>query len=206
MVTTFLSEMLFSSRHGLFSWSPLLIFAALGFLFFVRREPRVGVPLALLLAGLVYVNSSVADWWAGGSFGARRFDSAIPIFALGLATATNGLVALVRRRPAIIAGFVLLSFILANVLFMEQYARGESLSMTRFRGSSRLEGCSEDFFDGVGYPFSFPANWAFALPLRATQDQYDVLVGKYLFHWHNNLGGVIDLGRRTPFLGNAGAQ
>ncbi len=199
----FLSEMLFSSRHGLFSWSPLLIFAALGFLFFVRREPRVGVPLALLLAGLVYVNSSVADWWAGGSFGARRFDSAIPIFALGLATATNGLVALVRRRPAIIAGFVLLSFILANVLFMEQYRKGRVAVDDTISWEFASRGMLEDFFDGVGYPFSFPANWAFALRYGRPKTQYDVLVGKYLFHWHNNLGGVIDLGEKDPpFLGN----
>lgn len=70
----FLGEVLFSSRHGLFSWSPILLFATVGLLFFLRREPRLGIPLALLLAGLTYVNGSVADWWAGGSFGARRFD------------------------------------------------------------------------------------------------------------------------------------
>jgi hypothetical protein len=36
----FLTEALFSSRHGLFSWSPILLAAALGFLVFVKREIR----------------------------------------------------------------------------------------------------------------------------------------------------------------------
>jgi hypothetical protein len=199
----FVTEILFSSRHGLFSWSPLLIFAAFGFLFFVRREPRVGVPLALLLAGLAYVNASVGDWWAGGSFGARRFDSAIPIFAIGLATTTNALVALVRRRPAIVAGCLLLGFVLMNVLLMEQYRKGRVPVDDTISWEVASGGMLEDFFDGVGYPFSFPANWAFALRYGRPKTQYDILVGKYLFHWHNNLGGVIDFGEKDPpFLGN----
>ena len=199
----FLTEMLFSSRHGLFSWSPLLIFAAVAFLVFVRREPRIGIPLALLLAGITYVNSSVADWWAGGSFGARRFDSAIPIFAIGLATGTNALVALVRRRPEIVAGCLLLIFILMNGLLMEQYRKGRIPVDDTISWEVASRGMLEDVFDGVGYPFSFPANWAFALRYGRPKTQYDILVGKHLFHWTSNLGGVIDFGEKDPpYLGN----
>ena len=199
----FVTEILFSSRHGLFSWSPVLIFAAVGFLLFVRREPRIGIPLALLLAGVTYVNSSVGDWWAGGAFGARRFDSAIPILAMGLASANVALLALVRRRPAIVAGFLLLGFILMNVLLMEQYRKGRLPADGNISWEVASRGMLEDFFDGVGYPFSFPANWAFALRYGRPKTQYDILVGKYLFHWNKNLGGVIDFGETDPpFLGN----
>jgi len=199
----FLEELLFSSRHGLISWSPILLFAAIGLLFFVRREPRVGIPLVLLLAGLTYVNSSVADWWAGGSFGARRFDSAIPIFALGLATAIHGVVGFIRRRPGVVLGLLLVGFISFNVLLMEQYRKGRIDVDDTISWEVASRGILEDFFDGVGYPFSFPANWAFALRYGRPKTQYDLLVGKYLFNWHNNLGGVIDLGEQdAPFLGN----
>ena len=34
----FLSEILFSSRHGLFSWSPILLAAAIGFAGFIRAQ------------------------------------------------------------------------------------------------------------------------------------------------------------------------
>ena len=199
----FLEEVLFSSRHGLFSWSPVLLLASIGFLFFLRREPRVGIPLAILLAGLTYVNGSVADWWAGGSFGARRFDSAIPIFALGLATAVQGAMGFVRRRPGAVLGLVLFGLVGVNVLFMEQYRRGRLPVDDTISWEIAAGGMLEDFFDGVGYPFSFPANWVFALRYDRPKTQYDLLIGKYLFHWHNNLGGVIDLGvTDPPFVGN----
>ena len=85
----FVTEILFSSRHGLLSWSPILWLAIAGFVGFARREPRAAAPLAVILVALTYVNSAVADWWAGGSFGARRFDSLLPIFALGLASSID---------------------------------------------------------------------------------------------------------------------
>jgi hypothetical protein len=203
----FLEELFFSSRHGLFSWSPLLLFAAVGFLFFVRRQPGVGVPLLALVVGITYVNGSVADWWAGGSFGARRFDSAIPILSLGLATAAQALVGLVRRRPAVVLGMLLFLSVSVNLLFMEQYRKGRIPVDDTFSWEVAYRGMLEDFFDGVGYPFSFPANWAFALRYERPKTQYDLLVGKYLFHWLGDLGGMIDLGERDPpFLGNGWSQ
>jgi hypothetical protein len=199
----FLAETLFSSRHGLFSWSPLLLFAAAGFVGFWWRHPRPGWPLALLLVGFTYVNSAVADWWGGGSFGARRFDSALPILALGLATALGGLVAASRRRPGLLAAGLLAVFILTNVLFSEQYRKGRLPPDDTISFEAAARGMIEDVFDGVGYPFAFPANWLFAARYDRPKTQYDLLVGKYLFHRQNNLGGVIDLGPSDPpFIGN----
>jgi hypothetical protein len=157
----------------------------------------------ILLLGLTYVNASVADWWAGGSFGARRFDSAIPIFALGLATAIEGARSFVHRRPGAVLGLVVVGVVAVNALFMEQYRKGRLPVDDTISWETAAGGMLEDFFDGVGYPFSFPANWAFALRYHRPKTQYDLLVGKYLFHWHNNLGGVIDLGMSDPpFVGN----
>ena len=199
----FLGELLFSSRHGLFSWSPILLLAVVGLLFFVRRQPRLGIPLLMLLAGFTYINASVADWWAGGSFGARRFDSALPIFALGLATGVRGTIGFIRRRPSVVLGLLLFGVVAVNLLFMEQYRKGRIAVDDTISWETAAGGILEDFFDGVGYPFSFPANWYFALRYGRPKTQYDLLVGKYLFHWHNNLGGVIDLGESdSPFLGN----
>jgi hypothetical protein len=96
----FLREVLFSSRHGLFPWSPILLLSLLGLPLFVRRHPRVGLPLVLLLGVITYVNAAAGDWWAGGSFGARRFESALPVFALGLAAACAALREFVARSPA----------------------------------------------------------------------------------------------------------
>ncbi len=199
----FLSEILFSSRHGLFSWSPLLLIAAVGLIGFVWRRPRVGVPLAGMLLLQTYVNSSVADWWAGGSFGARRFDSVLPILALGLAVAVVWVTGLVRRRPGVVVTALLGAFTIYNVLLMEQVRKRRLPTDDTISWQSAADWMLEDIFDAVGYPFSFPANWAFALRYDRPKTQYDILVGKYLFHSMNNLGGVIDLGMRDPpFIGN----
>jgi hypothetical protein len=75
---------LFSDRHGLFSWAPILVPATIGLVVSMVRRPAWRWPLALVLLVSWYVNAAVADWWAGEAFGARRFLSLFPLFALGL--------------------------------------------------------------------------------------------------------------------------
>ena len=199
----FLTEILFASRHGLFSWSPVLLFAALGLPGFIRREPAVGAPLVALLLILTYVNSTVSDWWGGGSFGARRFDSVLPVFALGLATTIRFAVALVERYPKAVVSATLAAFVVGNGLLMEQYRKGRIPVDDTISWQTAAEGGLEDIFDGVGYPFSFPMNWLFAARYDRPRTQYDILVGKYLFHRMHHLNGIIDLGLDDPpFIGN----
>jgi hypothetical protein len=49
-----------------------------------KRDRLVGAAALLFFALSWYVNAVVADWWAGEAFGARRFVSCFPVFALGL--------------------------------------------------------------------------------------------------------------------------
>jgi hypothetical protein len=79
------SEVLWSSRNGLFPWAPLYAVAALGMLAGIARAPRLFGALALGVAAQVIVNGAAWDWWGGGAFGGRRFDSTYVAFALGLA-------------------------------------------------------------------------------------------------------------------------
>jgi hypothetical protein len=76
---------LFSTFHGLFTWMPASIFALIGLIYLGKRQPRLIVPLGLIFALEVYVNSSTADWFAGGGFGPRRFTSELAILLLGYA-------------------------------------------------------------------------------------------------------------------------
>ncbi len=199
----FLTEILFSSRHGLFSWSPILLVSTLGVAGFVKAHPRRGAPLAVVLLLVWYVNATVADWWGGGSFGARRFDSALPILSLGLATAVAFAAELVRRFPrAVVAGMVAAA-VFGNVLLMEQYRKGRIPVDDTMSWQAATEAGLEDGFDAFGYPFSFPMNWIFAVQHDRPFTQYDILVGKYLFHRMGGLDGVIDLGLTDPpFIGN----
>ena len=79
------SEVLFASRNGLFPWAPLYAVAALGLLAGLARAPRLFAALVLGVAAQVVVNGAAWDWWGGGAFGGRRFDSTYVAFALGLA-------------------------------------------------------------------------------------------------------------------------
>ncbi len=78
------SETLFSSRNGLLPWAPLYAVAVIGMIVGLRRAPRLfGALLGATLAQAL-VNGAAYDWWGGGAFGGRRFDSTYVAFALGL--------------------------------------------------------------------------------------------------------------------------
>lgn len=80
------SEVLFSSRNGLLPWAPLYAAALIGLLMLAVRLPRLGVALVIGVMLQTLANGAAWDWWAGGSFGGRRFDSCFAAFALGLVT------------------------------------------------------------------------------------------------------------------------
>ncbi|OGO05934.1 MAG: hypothetical protein A2Y73_04800 [Chloroflexi bacterium RBG_13_56_8] len=77
----------FSSRHGLFNWSPIVALGMLGALFACQRHPQTAFVLlgAFLVQSLI--SASVADWWAGWSFGMRRMVELYPLYVMGLALA-----------------------------------------------------------------------------------------------------------------------
>ncbi|MCZ6799640.1 MAG: hypothetical protein O7F12_04050 [Nitrospirae bacterium] len=75
---------LFSTKHGLFSWTPLLFIATIGLLWGgVKSYPLIRYALLLLFVS-VYFNSVIHHWWMGSSFGERRMVDYGVIFALGL--------------------------------------------------------------------------------------------------------------------------
>ena len=79
------SEALFSSRNGLFPWSPAYAVLLVALVCAGRKLPRLVVALVGALALQAIANGAAWDWWAGGSFGGRRFDSCYVVFAVGAA-------------------------------------------------------------------------------------------------------------------------
>lgn len=77
---------LFSSWHGLYSWTPILILSTIGLFLLYKRNKRMTIGFLLIFLLQVYVNSCVLDWWAGISFGARRLTGLTIIFIIGLAS------------------------------------------------------------------------------------------------------------------------
>src|SRR5215468_509828 len=62
-------SVLFSSNHGLFLWTPLLLFSFLGLLFFTRRQPAVGIPLSCGALAFYLFIAIYPDWAGISSFG-----------------------------------------------------------------------------------------------------------------------------------------
>jgi hypothetical protein len=128
----FFFAVLFSSEHGLFSWTPLLLLATAGLVLFEWREPRVGAPLlAATLAFYVFI-ACYPDWAGISSYGNRFFVSLTPLFVLGLAVLLERAAAtLFRNQRAAVATLsaVLAGFILWNAAFMFQW--GEHLIPAR---------------------------------------------------------------------------
>jgi hypothetical protein len=112
-------EVLFDPGHGLFLWSPLLLLAAAGLVHaLARRRDAATALLALALVLQVWINGSLESWTQAGAFGSRRFVSATPVFAWGLAS----LVEAVRPRlPLAAPAAVLAVFVWWNVSLMVQF-------------------------------------------------------------------------------------
>jgi hypothetical protein len=95
-----LLKVCFSSEHGLFSWTPILVLSVAG-LFLLRRYDR---DLSVFLSGgflvFLYAIGCYENWAGISSFGNRFFISLTPLFVLGLASFFGWLASKWRERQA----------------------------------------------------------------------------------------------------------
>jgi hypothetical protein len=187
----FFLMVLFSSRGGLFAWTPLAYAALAGLALLAvapdrfGRDPRAtrAVAAALLVAWLADLYICAAAWtpWAGTSFGARRLSDGAVLLGFAVAALLSRL-----RRPsarALAVGF--LAFTLAyNVFLVELFRRGRIASAGSGARSfaSELAGRGAPRWlvraaETVGYPFAQPAGWLFALVHRARPVTFEAVVG-----------------------------
>ncbi|HXN21375.1 MAG TPA: glycosyltransferase family 39 protein [Candidatus Dormibacteraeota bacterium] len=75
---------LFSSDHGLFSWTPILILSAVGLVLLFQREKTVGAAVLAAVLSFYLLISFYPSWDGMSSFGNRFFVSLTPLFVLGL--------------------------------------------------------------------------------------------------------------------------
>jgi len=120
----FIPEVLFSTKHGLLSWHPVYLLALAGVLpLFAGAGRRLAAAVVGVFALHLAVNGSVAQWWAGDAFGARRFVSVVPYLCAPLAALSawaRGAGAAARRGFAV----ALVALALWNGLAFLQYRFG----------------------------------------------------------------------------------
>jgi hypothetical protein len=120
-----LLPMLFSTNHGLITWTPIIIFCLAG-LFLYKRE-KIEQRLLFWVFGLIllleyYVNSAAGDFNGGWAFGARRFLSCSLIFAWGLGNLFDKVWANKKLLYTVSGLFSVL--VIFNLLFYVQWAYG----------------------------------------------------------------------------------
>lgn len=116
-------QVLFSANHGLFSWTPLLLFAAIGIFLFWRKFPRVGGPVLCAVLAFYYFIASYPDWAGISSFGNRFFVSLTIFFVIGLAVLLQSVAGKFSslRSAAGVSAVLLLCFIFWNTGLMFQW-------------------------------------------------------------------------------------
>ena len=172
------SEVLFSSRHGLFAWTPAVWIGVLGTLLHVRRNRWWAMSALIAFAIMVWVNGSAVDWAAGSAFGGRRFTSVLPALAPGFAAAIDW----VRRRPLVVIGPAVAMIVGWNVLLMTQFQqdlvpKDEAVRFDKMVRQQTDLYLKPPYF----YPFAFPANVWFAWREGLPVDKYDLLGAEPLY-------------------------
>lgn len=191
------SETLFSSRNGLLPWAPLYAPMAIGVVVLARRGARLPLALLLGLFGQAIVNGAAWDWWAGGSFGGRRFDSCYAVFAVGAAALIAAGVRAMARRGAVrwIAGLGFAAAALSAVATVELAAR-TSVNSARIGGGQAAAAVWRDRIGGVRGGLAAALSSAASAPVRAAFAwRHGVDLGAY-----DRLVGVHVLGETYPGL------
>ena len=118
-----LFKVLFSSDHGLLSWTPILMLAILGIAMFRRLDRPLALSLWITLVTFYYVIACYINWDGLASFGNRFFISLGPIFILGLAAFFERINHLWKNESkAFVAGALAVSiFIVWNFGFIFQW-------------------------------------------------------------------------------------
>ena len=183
-------DVLFSSNHGLLSTTPVVFVALLGLPAFLRRDVPLALVLTLGFVSEVFINGGNDGWWGGAGYGARRFDSCLLTFAVGLAAGLEWL----RGRPLVAPVAGLGALVLVNAVLMLDVRRAAIPSAGAITFKDAMSAVSAR----VGNPFSFPYNAYVAWRYDADWDLYDRLRGRT----YNNVD--IDLGETgdETFLGH----
>lgn len=86
-----LMALAFSSEHGAFLWTPVLLFATLGLAVAIRRQPAFGITLLLSGALFFYLVAAYAGGTTGASYGNPLLIALSPVFVAGLASLVDAL-------------------------------------------------------------------------------------------------------------------
>jgi hypothetical protein len=115
-----LLKVCFSSEHGLFSWTPIIVPAVVGLFFLAKHDQNLARYLLAVFAVYLYAIGCYQDWAGIASFSNRFFVSLTPLFVLGLAASLDRFFPN-SRRSLIVATASLALLVLWNLGLIYQW-------------------------------------------------------------------------------------
>lgn len=109
-------NVLFSFKKGWLIYTPVMIFAILGFFPMYKKNRGVFTPILVYSLIAFYIISSWTEWWYGASFSIRPMITLYPLLAIALGYFINYLLQL-KSRTVISGIAVVILFFLALNLF-----------------------------------------------------------------------------------------
>ena len=188
------TDILWSSRNGLLSTSPILYVGAIGFVVFAFAQPTIGVPILLAAAAMTYVNASFEDWWGGECFGMRRFDGLIPMMTIGVAALSVRLGSFARRFPTAcaVAAFGTLAAWNLTLMSVANEGRPRLGEATSFGEVAAAQ--ARTVHRWIGMPFTYPASLLFAWEGDVSPADYDLVWPNRMLDDPDRPYGRIDVG------------
>lgn len=112
----------FSSEHGLFSWTPILILAVVGLFMMRKYERTLALYLIVVFGADLYAIGCYQNWHGISSYGSRFFVGLTPLFVLGLAAFFDWLARTWNgRRAAIFAWSTTAALVMWNLGLIFQW-------------------------------------------------------------------------------------
>lgn len=184
-------DFLFAARHGLFTWTPLFLFAVAGWFVSLKRDQST-LTVSFLVTFIVatLVNSSMSDWWGSDSFGQRRMLCFIPLFGIGLGAILDAL----RRRPMVLVTLCAAMLVAWNCQFASIFnsqrlgPRNDSVSLDRVAAAQ-----VELLYERIARMREWLPDWVFVLA-------HDNLNGVWLDEGSRQMGGRVDFGQEPTDL------
>jgi hypothetical protein len=112
----------FSADHGLFSWTPILIFAVAGLVILRKHDRALAFYSGIVFVAYVYAIGCYENWHGISSYGSRFFVSLTVLFILGFAATLDWFGQVwQQRRAAILACSGTAALVLWNFGLMFQW-------------------------------------------------------------------------------------
>jgi hypothetical protein len=117
-------DCMFSYRSGWLTYSPLMVFALIGFYFLYKKDIALFWPCFIFAMLFMYIAFAWDIWWYGGSLGQRAMVQAYPILIFPLCAYAERLLQSRIKIAKFSIGAIALLFIYANLWFTHQCHQG----------------------------------------------------------------------------------